>query len=146
MWLRALLFQDYLSHKTFKYNPMIASRPGLEFAVKIMHSWYALKMCEKRLLSTTDWWVGGNDLPWKKYALSYYTSMYIIVSITPNGRTATLIWIWKTIIHSFWEVTEGGIQKLHCPYSSFFHEICNHDDNSSVLLPNHSPEIFECRL
>lgn len=31
-------------------------------------------------------------------------------------------------------------------YSSFFHKICNHDDNSSVLLPNHSPKIFKCWL
>lgn len=31
-------------------------------------------------------------------------------------------------------------------YPSFFHKVCNHDDDSCVLFPDHPPEIFKCRL
>ena len=29
-------------------------------------------------------------------------------------------------------------------YPSFFHEVCDHDDDAAVLFPHHSPEISKC--
>lgn len=42
--------------------------------------------------------------------------------------------------------TKGKESKGRSSYPSFFHKVCNHDDDSCVLFPDHPPEIFKCRL